>query len=349
MVKENLLERIRKIKSGQTEQKSGKEVRHLTRQSFSDSIRQKCARSHSALKRLLTFTAIVVLSSSQAREAVPATLDGYADTRNRIEITESCRQQSIHKIVNAQTTQLQNQILSNISTLQENIKAAKRSGRRNQTVKKIFDTVYKRGGLLGSMNYCVAGAMLAQMQCQDNVLNEILPDPSKTAKDYKFSGHPNVSCPYMREFFQQTLGDNYAERGDKNFKDFVKTLEAGDIITVSSSANTSSGEHCVTCAGPVVNGRVPVKSLNGESNYEVAVTSIVGAAKVMEQYRDVLTQKLEKEISIDDYMLLAAEGEITLTNRTASKHPELASGEVGKNTISPSQLNLMQKHSVENS
>lgn len=317
MTKEKLLERIRKMKNGQSKTKPVKKVRHLSRQAFPETTRQKCIKFGRQAKKILMLSTISLLTLVPGgKDAIPATLENLREAQNHLEVMENKRQQTIDEIVARQTANLQKEILSNVSTLQQDITIAKRQGKRNAVVKKIFDNVYERGGLLGSMNYCVAGAMYAQRMCQDSVLSAILPDPAKTARDYDFSGHPNVSCPYMRQFFEQNLGDNYAERNDKNFKEFVKTLEAGDIITISSSQNTSTGEHCVTCAGPVVDGQIPVKSLNSERDYEVPVNRIVGAAKVMAQYRENLGKELNNELDIQSYMALAAEGSIVFTSQT---------------------------------
>lgn len=300
MVKENLLKRIEEIKSGHLKQKPEKEVRHLSYQEFPKHTRQKCAHKSKTLKRLLTIAAVSFISFSNINEAEPKTPPAY--TREPAEVIEYC-QNVINNLVEQRTSALQNEIISNLSVLQQEITAAKINHSRDKVVKGIFDSVYEKGGLTGNMNYCVAGAMFAQMECKDTILNNILPDPSKTAKDYNFDGHPSVSCRYMREYFQQRFGKNYAEHTYKNFNEFAQTLEAGDLITIRSTMNTSTGEHCVTCAGPVVNGKIQVKSLNGERDYEISVNQIIGAVKVMEQYREMLAQTLEKELSVKDILL----------------------------------------------
>lgn len=211
-----------------------------------------------------------------------------------------------------------------MENLQQEVITAKRTGKKYQKVKAIFDAVYPKGGLSGNFNYCVAGAMYAHQRCNDEILTQILPDAGKTAKDYGFSSHPSVSCPYMRSYFKQTLGENYAEKKDKNFKDVLNNLEAGDIITISSTQNTSTGEHCVTCAGKVEDGKISVKSLNGERDYEVPVSLIRGAACIMKQYREVLTRMLEN--NIDRYAEHGIRGGATI------KLPEIEGAQAIKDT-----------------
>ena len=306
MVGENLLDRIKKIRSGQKQQKTERKVRHLTHRPFSEKLRQKCARFGQDLRRILTLSVLGVTTLLPAKEASATLFGEVVKAGDKVEVLERNRQQTIDEIVNTKTSELQDSIVSNITDLQQDIKTAKKKGKRNQVVRNIFSKVYNRGGLPGNLNYCVAGAMYAQIECNDSILNQILPDPAKTAADYNFGSHPNVSCPYMREFFQNTLGKNYAERGDSNFNEFIKTLEAGDIITVRSSRNTTSGEHCVTCVGPVKDGKVRVSGFNNESTYNVPISKIVGAAKVIEQYRDVLAQRLEKDMDMYNYMAMVS-------------------------------------------
>ena len=280
MVGENLLDRIKKIRSGQKQQKTERKVRHLTHRPFSEKLRQKCARFGQDLRRILTLSVLGVTTLLPAKEASATLFGEVVKAGDKVEVLERNRQQTIDEIVNTKTSELQDSIVSNITDLQQDIKTAKRKGKRNQVVRNIFSKVYNRGGLPGNLNYCVAGAMYAQIECNDSILNQILPDPA--------------------------LGKNYAERGDSNFNEFIKTLEAGDIITVRSSRNTTSGEHCVTCVGPVKDGKVRVSGFNNESTYNVPISRIVGAAKVIEQYRDVLAQRLEKDMDMYNYMAMVS-------------------------------------------
>lgn len=280
---------------------------------FSDFLREKAKRAAPKLKQMITtimFSAATIAPTGNttannfnANNAVvhDKTEQNATNSFDDLAAAEYQRTQLIEKIVNAKSEQLQIKIMDNITSLQNEIRNAKKVGKRDKVVKNIFDSVYTRGGLPGSMNYCVAGAMYARFQCQDDILQNILPDPQKIAKDYGYGGHPNTSCPYMRDFFKKSLGSNYAQRGDENFKSVVESLEAGDILTISSNSNTATGEHCVTCSGPVKDGMIPVRSLNGESNYNVSVNKVVGAAKLMEQYRSICTQELENSLSLEQF------------------------------------------------
>lgn len=247
-----------------------------------------------------------------------------ANPTQSAEMAKVLRQKSIEGMVSQKTQEVQQEILQSVENLQQEVITAKRTGKKYQKIKAIFDAVYPKGGLSGSFNYCVAGAMYAHQRCNDEILTQILPDAGKTAKDYGFSSHPSVSCPYMRSYFKQTLGENYAEKKDKNFKDVLNNLEAGDIITISSTQSTSTGEHCVTCAGKVEDGKISVKSLNGERDYEVPVSRIRGAACIMKQYREVLTRKLEN--NIDRYAEQGIRGGATI------KLPDIEGAQAIKDT-----------------
>lgn len=303
MSKVSLLERLKSIKSRfNSNETKAKDVR--TYKPFPNKIRQSLKRMMTTLRTAALATTLSVLSIP----AIPKTYDSSVSETMK----ETSWEKSIDVIVNKKTQQLQQQIMQNIDSLQQKIIQARRTGKREQVVREIFNKVYPKGGLTGKMNYCVAGAMYAQSLCNDNILKQILPDAHKTPKDYKYSSHPNVSCPYMRSFFKENMPQNYAERGDENFKETLSKLEAGDIITVFSSVNTSSREHCVTCAGPVKDGKIPVKSFNSERNYEVPVSKVVGAALVMEQYRETLTQELYQDRAATRYAVIDNIGNNTI-------------------------------------
>lgn len=285
----SLLDRIKKLKK-QTAEKN-----RTVRNAQYKPVSYKMRRGLQSLVHSLKIAAITGVSlTAVATPLHPSSL--AANPTQSAEIAKVLRQKSIEGMVSQKTQDVQAEILQSVENLQQEVITAKRTGKKYQKVKAIFDAVYPKGGLSGNFNYCVAGAMYAHQRCNDEILTQILPDAGKTAKDYGFSSHPSVSCPYMRSYFKQTLGENYAEKKDKNFKDVLNNLEAGDIITISSTQNTSTGEHCVTCAGKVEDGKISVKSLNGERDYEVPVSLIRGAACIMKQYREVLTRKLENNI-----------------------------------------------------
>lgn len=299
----SLLDKIKKLKQQAAEK--NRTVRRAKYKAVSAEMRDG-ARS---LMHSLKIAAITGVSlTAVATPLHPSSL--AANPTQSAEMAKVLRQKSIEGVVSQKTQEVQQEILQSVDNLQQEVITAKRVGKKYQKVKSIFDAVYPKGGLRGDFNYCVAGAMYAHQRCNDKILTEILPDASKTAKDYGFSSHPSVSCPYMRSFFRQTLGENYAEKHDKNFTEVLNNLQAGDIITISSTQNTSTGEHCVTCAGKVEDGKISVKSLNGESNYEVPVSRIRGAACIMKQYREVLTQKLEN--NIDRYAEQGIKGGATI-------------------------------------
>lgn len=287
--RKSLLDRIKKLKQQAAEK--NRTVRRAKYKAVSAEMRNGAR----GLMHSLKIAAITGVSlTAMATPLQPTTL--AANPAQLADMAKVLRQKSIEGVVSQKTQEVQQEILQSVDNLQQEVITAKRAGKKYQKVKSIFDAVYPKGGLRGDFNYCVAGAMYAHQRCNDKILTEILPDASKTAKDYGFSSHPSVSCPYMRSFFRQTLGENYAEKHDKNFTEVLNNLQAGDIITISSTQNTSTGEHCVTCAGKVEDGKISVKSLNGESDYEVSVSRIRGAACIMKQYQEVLTKNLEHDI-----------------------------------------------------
>lgn len=320
----SLLDRIKKLK------KQNRTVRKAKYKPVSDKMR----RGLQSLVHSLKIAAITGVSlMAFATQLHPSSL--AANPTQSAEMAKVLRQKSIEGMVSQKTQDLQAEILQSVENLQQEVITAKRTGKKDQIVKAIFDAVYHKGGLSGNLNYCVAGTMYAHQLCDDGLLNGLLPDAGKTAKDYGFSSHPSVSCPYMRSYFKQTLGENYAEKKDKNFKDVLNNLEAGDIITISSTQNTSTGEHCVTCAGKVEDGKISVKSLNGERDYEVPVSRIRGAACIMKQYREVLTRMLEN--NIDRYAEHGIRGGATI------KLPDIEGAQAIKDTA---RLNKQSKLNV---
>lgn len=264
-------------------------------QEFPKEVKEKVKKSGTAFKKLIIMLAFVGVHVAYAGHDTKNPGSITVALMNNEFVQKQVISDNINDIVELKTEQLQKQILSNVDSLQRLITQAKKTGvkNKNKVVKKILDEVFPRGGLPGTTHYCVAGAAKARMMCEDTTLNAIMPDPSKLPKEYGFSSSPNVSCPFMRQYFKDTLGENYAQRGDANFNTVVNNLEAGDVITVRSARNNSSGEHCVTVAGPMQDdGTIPVMSLNTEDNYNVYPKQIVGAAKVMAQYRARLTDTL---------------------------------------------------------
>ena len=324
----SLLDRIKKLKK-QTAEKN-RTVRKAQYKPVSDKTKDGMRRLMHSLK-IAAITGVSL--TAVATPLHPSSL--AANPTQSAEMAKVLRQKSIEGMVSQKTQEVQQEILQSVENLQQEVITAKRTGKKYQKVKAIFDAVYPKGGLSGSFNYCVAGAMYAHQRCNDEILTQILPDAGKTAKDYGFSSHPSVSCPYMRSYFKQTLGENYAEKKDKNFKDVLNNLEAGDIITISSTQNTSTGEHCVTCAGKVEDGKISVKSLNGERDYEVPVSRIRGAACIMKQYREVLTRKLEN--NIDRYAEQGIRGGATI------KLPDIEGAQAIKDTA---RLNKQSKLNV---
>ncbi len=282
-----------KVNRLEHDQKTDMKITHAQPKEFPEKIKKRIKFNSRNIKRLVTLFAFIGMNVAYAGldNSASHLLPGrFLDDEKAKKIIIAT---NIDSMVENRTAQLQDEILSNVDSLQQLITQAKRTGNRNRVVKKILDDVFPMNGLPGSTHYCVAGAAKAKMMCNDTILNSIMPDPTKRPREYGFSSSPNISCPFMRQFFKNTLGDNYAQRGDENFNEVINTLEAGDIITVKSSRNSSSGEHCVTVAGPIQkDGSIPVMSLNTEDNYNVYPKQIVGAAKVIAKYREELTNSL---------------------------------------------------------
>lgn len=285
-------ERIKKMKQAH----QGPKITYAKHQEFPKEVKEKVKKSGSALKKIITIFAFIGVSVAYAGHDIKNPGSITVGLMNNEVVQQKVISDNINEIVELKTEQLQKQILSNVDSLQRLITHAKKTGikNKNKVVKTILDEVFPRGGLPGTTHYCVAGAAKARMMCEDTTLNAIMPDPAKLPKEYGFSSSPNVSCPFMRQYFKDTLGENYAQRGDDNFNNVVNSLEAGDVITVRSARNSSSGEHCVTVAGPIQDdGTIPVMSLNTEDNYNVSPKQIVGAAKVIAQYRERLADTLK--------------------------------------------------------
>ncbi len=271
---------------------------------FSDKIRTKINKHRYLLKQMFIFASLIGVNTSYAlydSEKPNKSKLCVVDNNNEKRQIDVC---DIDNIVSARTLFIQNEILSNVDSLQRLIVQARRTGSKYKVVKKILDDVYPNGHLSGNTHYCVAGMAESRLMCDDATLNDIMPNPSNYPSDDGYTSSPNVSCVYLRKYFKDTLGNNYAQKGDKHFNEVINTVEAGDVIIVRSSRNTSSGEHCVTVAGPInQNGFIPVMSLNTESNYNVHSGQVIGAAKIIEQYRHNLTNSLlqcyESTLNVD--------------------------------------------------
>ncbi len=255
--------------------------------------------------------AMLTAATLSPTERVSSSPKESANTRAEIELAEQRREKILEQITQNRSSELSAEIVNNLDDLQNKIETAKDKGQRNPVVKKLLASVYTRGGLSGANDYCVAGAMYAHLQCEDDIMRKILPDPEKSPQDFaaeynnEFSSHPNVSCSYLQKFFRTTYGENYAQPKDANFKTVLQNLEAGDIITVRSEGNTQSGHHCVTCIGSVKDGAVRVKSLNGESTYNVDVRRISSAACVMKQYRETYMREMANEMPAEIFTPIA--------------------------------------------
>lgn len=261
--------------------------------SFSPKIKEALQHKVSLVKRLALSGVVmfsVLTSRAQAikgsEEEISAKVLDILD-KNR-DALEKCLDEVLgERLFTTQDVQAESQKLwrtmdRHIDNVQAEIKRAKAKGYRNNAVKKIFDRVYPGGNVSGRSNYCVAGAMYVHRLCQDPIMNEILPSARVSASAY--GGHPTVSCNALLKYFKKNLGSRYAGKGDRNFNTVIKNLKPGDIIVVSSRRNTSSGKHCLTVSGYVRNGKVPTRGFNNESNSEVSVSKILGAANIMDEY-----------------------------------------------------------------
>ncbi len=271
---------------------------------FSDTIRNKIA----PVAKKIAVTSILTAATLSPTEKAASYPNTSANTKAELEYAEQRREIVLGRIAKIRSSDLSNEIVANLTNLQADITAAKKNGQRNSAVKNLFTSVFTHNALSGEDHYCVAGAIYAHRQCDDLIIRRILPDPEKTHEDFaresnsSYCSHPNVYCPDLQQFFRDNYGDNYAGPKDTNFKKVVQNLEAGDILTLYQESNSSSGHHCVTCIGPVENGRVQVKSLNDEGTYPVSVSRISGAANVMKQYRETYIREMANELPAERFM-----------------------------------------------
>lgn len=227
-------------------------------------------------------------------------LNLYNDTRAACEnyiSNETSKQRVIAQISRKKTEELQKQIIQNIDSLQTEIKDATRRGQKTSFIAKIFKKV-SPVNLSGRNNYCTAGAMSVYEDLTDPVLKEIaqntLASPQATPKELHLSSHPNISCPAFCSYYKENFGDNYIDRKSPQFRNALGNLEAGDILMVRSSQNTSSGLHCVTFE-KYENGNIYVKGFNRESNYAVGKSRIVSITKIPNQIRENMQYALEND------------------------------------------------------
>lgn len=319
---------------------------HRTYARFPEGVRMAVAKSTNIIKKSILTSALSFATFLPVSMNVPTSTAASHDLSTSIMLENQGR--IIQRLVNDKTTDIQKQFMQNIDSMQQEIINAKNSGKRNQYIKGIFNEVYPRGGFTGAENYCCAVPAYILRNLNDEVLGRLLADPGKLPRDYKktdgssLDSHPNVSCPSMRAYFKNTFSnDCYAEKGDANFKEVIDKLEAGDIITIRSVNNTSSGEHCLICAGPVEDGKLPVKSFNLERNYNVPVSRIVGAVKLMEQYRMEYAKELSEKSrsrytyhdSQDTFNLSAVKEQIDKHNQVTSNNSlqlQLANSKLGR-------------------
>lgn len=332
MSSQSLLERSKKLL--EKLQRRQNTVSHRSYARFPEEVRTAVAKSRNVIKKAILTSALGVATFSPVSVNMPTSAAASHNAQTSIMVEQ--QGVIIQRLVNDKAANIQKQFMANIDCMQQQIINAKKTGRRNQYIKGILNEVYSKGGFTGAENYCCAVPAYILKNLQDEVLGGLLADPGKLPRDYKkvdgssLDSHPNVSCPSMRAYFKNTFSNQcYAEKGDANFKEVVNKLEAGDIITIKSATNTSSGEHCLVCAGPVEDGKLPVKSFNLERNYNVPVTRIVGAVKLMEQYRmeyaKELVQKSQSRYAHlsgnDTFNLSAIQEELAKQNQVTSNNP----------------------------
>ena len=229
--------------------------------------------------------------------------DPYAVCQKYIS-NDKVREKVIFQISQEKTQELQEQIIQNIEKLQGEIKTAERKGQKTSFIAKLFQKVSPIS-LSGRSNYCTAGAMSVYDDLTDPVLREIvrhtLVDFSSSPAELHLSSHPNISCPAFCSYYKRNFGDNYIDRKSSEFKKALANLDAGDILIVRSSQNTSSGLHCVTFEKYDSKGNICVKGFNRESNYTIAASKIFSITKIPNQFRRNLQQTLER----DDELLIS--------------------------------------------
>ena len=229
-----------------------------------------------------------------------ASLGLYNDTRiacQNLISNETSKQRVIEQISKEKTEELQKQIIQNIDNLQTEIKNAAQRGQKASFIAKIFKKV-SPVALSGKSNYCTAGAMSVYEDITDPILKEIaqntLASTKATPKDLHLFSHPNISCPAFCSYYKENFGDNYIDRKSPEFQNALNKLEAGDILMVKSSHNTSSGLHCVTFE-KYESGNICVKGFNTESNYTINKSRIVSITKIPNQIRENIQSALEKD------------------------------------------------------
>ncbi len=240
--------------------------------------------------------------------------------------------QTIEALAEEKTQELQAQIIENVGQLQNEVKEAKRTGRRNSVVAGIFSKVSPTR-LSGANNYCVAGATCAYENIDDplmkQILDKIIADNTKTAGELQVrSGHPNLACGAFREFYKKTLGENYADRKSPYFRQTLQNLKPGDIIIVSSTQNTSSGMHCVTFEKYDEHGNIRVKSLNRESDYSVPSSRILAVAQISNQFQKILIEELERNPELAKQLTQENGKFAALQNKNTKTYDLLAMSEV---------------------
>jgi len=317
--------------------------RTLSLKRFSEKVRDKVA---PAAKKIVAVAALTAATLSPTGKVAPSQ-NTSANTKTEIELAEQRREIVLSHIAQTRSSELSAEIVNDVAKLQAQIKEAKDNSQRNPAVERILDEVYTYGGLSGNNNYCVAGAIYAHLQCDDPIMRKILPDPEKRPEDFtqesnsKYWSHPNVSCPALQQYFRDNYGENYAGPKDPNFKEVLQNLQAGDILTLYQASNSSSGHHCVTCIGPVENGIVQVKSLNGEGTYPVAVSRISGAACVMKQYRETYMREMAQEMPADRFIPLSISEKLQMNAQMKAPSvsaPLLAEQTSNKGALSYAQL-----------
>lgn len=209
---------------------------------------------------------------------------------------DEIKEKIINYIIDTKTKQLQNQIIENLSQLQNDIKTAKQHGKKTSLVAKLFKIVSPLN-LSGTNNYCTAGAMCAYFQMKDAqikpIIDGIVASKNTLPKDFKLFSHPNISCPAFREYYKKKLGSNFFDRKSTDFQQKIKSLEKGDVLMIYSSQNTSSNLHCVTFE-KYDGDMLCVKSLNNENDYEIKPSKVCCVAKFVNQFRQNLSNELHR-------------------------------------------------------
>ncbi|MBR2299560.1 MAG: hypothetical protein IJ870_03180 [Alphaproteobacteria bacterium] len=254
----------------------------------------------------------LISSNAQANQR----FETERDKHNLVELSAApnaskndiAKQRLIQKIAEKKTSELSRQVIENIDHLQNAILATPKNKKASR-IRKLFSQVYKKGGLSGKENYCVAGATSAYYESvtdslMNMVLKNILVSTEATPKKLQLDSHPNVSCPAFCAYYKAKLGSNYIDQSTKDYQAVFKNqLEPGDILMLKSSQNTSSGMHCVTFEKYDEQGDICVKSLNCEKDYSVKLSKIIAVAKIPSQYKDELITQLEEKPQLLEEMI----------------------------------------------